>query len=68
MERMSREHFKATCTSQFSKTFEKCSSNREFLDMLKKEGIGRRHTGINQASLKSKIYKQNAGLQLPTLA
>ena len=47
--KMSREHFKATSTSEFSKTFEKCSSNHEFLDMLKKEEIGRRPTGINQA-------------------
>ena len=47
--KMSREHFKATSTSEFSKTFEKCSSYNEFLDILKKEGIGRRPTGINQA-------------------
>ena len=47
MEKMSKEHFKATSTSKFSKTFEKCSSNRELLDMLKKGGIGRRPTGIN---------------------
>ena len=38
-----------TLKQQVQVNSQRRSSNREFLDMLKKEGIGRRPTGINPA-------------------